>query len=37
MDITVLQELKIFKKFKITIVLIINISNMEVCNEPVCL
>jgi len=36
MDIAVLEELKIFYKFNIYIVLIINISNIYVRNEPVC-
>ncbi len=36
MDITVLGEFIIFYKFNSHIVLIINISNIDVRNEPVC-
>ncbi len=36
MDITVPGELQIFYKFNIYIVLIINISNFYVRNEPCC-
>lgn len=37
MDIKVLIESNMLKKIKINIVLVINISNKEVRNKPVCI